>query len=69
MAQNGALNPPMSPKMSKILLIRVDPSGVSGPVILLQLIPGYLSHHSAGKIRGVTFNIFLQTSPSLGELA
>ena len=55
-----AKSPPHSPqKMSKIILRRVNPSSLSGSLFLLQLIPGSLSHYSAGNIRGGhIFSIF-----------
>ena len=64
MAQNGSKSPPFPPKMSKIILMRVDSSGVSGPVILLQLnarllVPPYVLATIGGSHLTIFANILL----------
>ena len=69
MAQNGSKSPPFPPKMSKIILMRVNSLGVSVPVILLQLndrliVPPYV----LAALGGVTLNNFCKHPPFQGKM-
>ena len=64
MAQNGSNSPPFPPKMSKNILIRVNSTGVSMPVILLQLnarllVPQYVLAALGGSHLTIFANILL----------